>query len=141
MRLCTSEQRMQNRVPFEILPGHTLDIKTDGTGDFHTGSIELVSDLGSDSSLIGTEIFELQGNFVSVPSSGLFNRQELYISVDEQESTGIALYNPNDSPVTITLTLLNASRLQQSSLDIELGSNQQIARFVDEQELFKDYFN
>ena len=99
----------QTEVPINGIPTHTflylvegwktLEVETDGTGVLQSGVIEVISDLGPQSKLEGTEVFEVLGNFVSVNNAPALTRQQTYVSVTADENTGTALYNPHRNPV------------------------------------------
>lgn len=122
-------------------PWGVADLTTDGAGELTVGPVEVVSERGSQSQLEGTEVFESLGAFVSVSSSELVDTQQVFVSVNSKESTGLAIYNPNPEAVTLKLVLADGSGIIQATIDLNLDAKQQMARFVNEAELFKDYFD
>ena len=88
--------------PYVLLPWRTLEMETDGTGVLQSGVIEMVSDLGFRSRIEGTEVFEVLGSFVSVNNAPPRTRQQAYVSVTAEESTGIALILTRQSPLRST---------------------------------------
>lgn len=134
--------QMVDTIEFNLDPWGVLDISTDGTGDLQFGVVEVFVDSGEASTFSGTEIFSLLGNFVSVNNSPARKSQQIFVSVNSEESTGFAAYNP-DSQMTITLQLilLNDKGQEVARKNITLNPMQQLARFVEEAELFKDFFD
>jgi hypothetical protein len=53
----------------------------------------------------------------------------------------LSSYNPNPEAVILKMVLADGSGLIQATRDLNLDARQHIARFVNESELFKDYFN
>lgn len=120
----------------------SLDIETDGTGELFVGSAEVALSAGvSNSDLEGTEIFSLLGNLVSVPGVSDERSWQVYASMNSAEKTGIAFYNPdNDTAAVVELVLLDSNGVEKASVTLTLQPRQQIARFLDEAELFRTYF-
>ena len=128
-------------IDYSLEPWGTLDIETDGTGILQTGIIEVISDRGEGSKIEGTEIFEILGNSVSVNSTPSRASHQLYISRTSEENTGMAAYNPDkDNSVTLDLFLLDNQGVEKARKLLELEGGQQRASFVDEEELFRDFF-
>ena len=128
-------------VNYSLIPWSTMEIETDGNGPLKTGPIEVTSNRGDESGLVGTEVFDLMGHGVSVPHSPARPRHQAYVSQTADERTGVAVYNPDRSnSVTMDMYLLDANGAQQASNQMVLGPGQQIARFVDEAELFPAFF-
>ena len=133
--------QLTDTIDFMIASQGTFDIETDGTGTLQTGVVEVFVD-GETDSVEGTEIFSVLGNFVSVPSSRPDPAPRVYISVNLEESSGIAAYNPDGSnAVLVDMTLLDATGAEMAMGQLTLQPNEQLARFVDEPEgLFPDFF-
>ena len=113
-------------------------METDGTGVLQSGVIEVVSDLGSESKLEGTEVFEVLGNFVSVNNAPPETRQQTYVNVTTDENTGVALHNPHKTEsITVDLVLVDGE--EQARRQLTLGPLEQLVGFVDEEELFADF--
>ena len=81
-------------VPYFLASWATSEIMTDGTGQVTTGVIEVISERGFASAIEGTEIFNILGTSVSVNNSPPRSTQQVYISVTDEENTGVAIYNP-----------------------------------------------
>ena len=123
-------------VSYSLLPWSTTEVETDGTGDLQTGTIEVISGRGEESSLEGTEAFEILGNFVSVASSPRRSSQQLYVSVTETENTGVALLNPDQqNAVTLDAALLDSHNEEKAEKEIVLQGGQQLVAFVDQADL------
>ena len=129
-------------VPYNLGPWSTTDFQTDGTGPLQTGVIEVVSALGAESKVEGTEAFEVLGRFVSVGSSEPADSGRVYVSVDGSENTGVAIYNPDRGmAIQLTLVLRDSSGAQQATRDIELAPGAQLVQFVTEDGLFKTFLD
>lgn len=117
----------------------TLDIRTDGTGPLQVGIAEVFSLTGSDSDLEGTEIFSVDGSFVSVTGTKPRDSQQVYVTFNAEERAGVAIYNPSDDTTTLNMALLDNQGLAQTSKQLVLLPGEQKARFIDEQEFFQDF--
>ena len=128
-------------INYVLDPWSTLEIRTDGTGELKSGVVEVISDLGELSKLEGTEVFQLFGAFVSVPSSPSRNANQAYVSVTSEENTGIALFNPDQlSDVVVDLILLDEGGTERARQEVTIRPLQQLVRFLDEPALFADFF-
>ena len=135
-------------VPINGVPTHTyrysveawktIEVETDGTGAFQTGVIEVVSDLGPQSRVHGTEIFEFRGSFVSVDNAPPRIRQQAYVSVTAEENTGVALHNPHNT-ASVTVDLILVSGEEQARKQLTLGPLEQLVALIDEEALFRDF--
>lgn len=141
--------RMVESVNYELEPWGTIDIETDGTGALFTGVAEVFaadnsSPLDShlsDSDLEGTEVFSLLGNFVSVDSSKPQSSQQIYVSRNASEGTGLAIYNPGDEEAAVLdLVLLDDRGELKATKQISVLPRQHMALFVDEDTLFREFF-
>ncbi len=117
----------------------SLDIKTDGTGALQVGIVEVFSLTGSDSDLEGTEIFSVDGNFVSVVGTKPRSSQQVYVTFNAEERAGVAIYNPSDETTTLNMVLLGDDGAFRTSKQLVLQPGEQKARFIDEEEFFKEY--
>jgi len=117
----------------------SLDIRTDGTGALQVGIAEVVSLTGSDSDLEGTEIFSVDGNFVSVTGTKPRTSQQVYVTFNAEERAGVAIYNPSNDTTTLNMVLLDSEGTFQASKQLVLQPGEQKARFIDEEEFFKEY--
>lgn len=144
---------------YHIPPWGTMELETDGIWplpeiflpetaadgagpQLQTGPMEVVSDRGTDSQLKGTEIFELLGYSVSVANAPQYDYHRVYVSVTADENTGVGLYNPDLlNPIIMDLVLMDDEGDELAQADMTMDPGQQLARFVDEAELFQAYFN
>jgi len=118
-----------------------MEVETGGMGSLKSGSIEVISNQGEDSAIVGTESFQLLGHGVSVPHSPARYEHQVYVSQTVDERTGVAIYNPDRvNSATLDLYLLDAAGAQQASVQLALSPGQQIAQFMDEASLFQAYF-
>ena len=126
-------------IPYAIPANGTFEFETAGTGSFQSGVVEVRSDLGAMSDLLGTEIFELLGSQVSVPEGIFSPGHEIYVSVDDSENSGMAFYNPHPELfMRILITLRDSAGAFVDATFIELDPRQQILGFVTEPRFFKD---
>jgi hypothetical protein len=141
---------MVEAVDFELAPWGTLDFETDGTGTLTTGVVEVFSTDDSnspldshlsDSDLEGTEVFTILGGFVSVGSSKPQSSQQIYVSRNAGEGTGLAIYNPDeDDTTTLNLILLDNMGAVKATKQISVLPKQHMALFVDQDPLLTDFF-
>jgi hypothetical protein len=141
---------MVEAVEFELEPWGTLDFETDGTGTLTTGVVEVFSTDDSsspadshisDSNLEGTEVFTILGGFVSVGSSKPQSSQQIYVSRNAGEGTGLAIYNPGDEDTTtLDLILLDNLGAVKATKQITVLPRQHMALFVDQDPLFTQFF-
>jgi beta-glucanase (GH16 family) len=119
-----------------------FDLTTDGTGDdLLTGAVEVLVDEGESSALVGTEVFEVFGRAVSVQSAETRKTHQSYVSVNGSERAAVAVYNPDPvSPALMRVILLDSEGIEQDSTQLSLDPRTQIAVYVDEEELFRDFF-
>ena len=120
---------LQSSVAFAIPAGGVFDVSTAGTGSLAQGSIEVVSDLGADSQLEATEAFEVLNNFVSVPSATLAAIQQVFVSVNADENTGFAAYNPNSTTVDIDLCMIDSAGNERAETQLSMAPRERIDRF------------
>ncbi|MGW8180269.1 MAG: DNRLRE domain-containing protein, partial [bacterium] len=141
--------QMVEAVEFELDPWGTLDFETDGTGSLTTGVVEVYVDDSSsvqdshlsDSNLEGTEVFTILGGFVSVGSSEPQSSQQIYVSRNAGENTGLAIYNPDDEDTTtLNLILLDSKGVVKETKQISVLARQHMALFVDQDPLFTQFF-
>ena len=128
-------------VPYSLASWAISEIMTDGTGQVTTGVIEVISERGFASVIEGTEIFNNLGTSVSVNNSPPRSTQQVYISVSDEENTGVAIYNPDDNEsVVLDLILLDNEGQVTAQKQLILQSRQQLTAFADDQELFQEFF-
>jgi hypothetical protein len=127
---------------FFLEPWGVIDLSTDGTGDsLLSGAVEVLVDEGSGSDLVGTEVFEVLGHSVSVQSAEVRKTHQSYVSINEKERAAVALYNPNlEESVQMNIVLLDSEGGEKDSTQLLLEAREQIAVYVDEEELFQKYF-
>ena len=107
-----------------------------------SGVIEVISDTGQDSQLEGTEIFDLLGSFVSINDAPARLTQQAYVSVNTDENTGIAAYNPDsDASATLDLVLLDSVGIEKATQQLVLQPRQRLAIFIDDEMLFGEFFD
>ncbi len=131
-----------SEVEFDLEPWSTFELETDGTGAFQHGVVEVISESGDPSNLVGAEVFQLLGNFVSVPNAPPRTSHQVYISVNPEERTGVAIYNPSGSEASsLELILLNdAGQEVAGRREVELPPRGRISEFVDEESFFQAFF-
>jgi len=131
-----------DQFPFEIPAWGSYELETTGSGGLQTGVIEVYSDWDVQSLLEGTEIFDLLGSYVSVPSAPLNTRNQVYISVTGAEDSGVAISNPaNHDSVNLQLKLVDNLGNLKASKSITVAANTQYVGFVTEQKLFASFFS
>jgi predicted outer membrane repeat protein len=129
-------------VGFDLGPWSSLDVETDGSGQLTSGVIQVESERGASSSIEGTQVFQVLGSYVSVDASPVRRTHQVYVSMlPGSEKTGVALYNPHDSPVTLTAVLLNGKGARAKTKLIEIQPGEQLMGFIDEHPFFDDYFS
>ena len=125
-------------VDFGVPPWGTLDLQTDGAGSLAIGSCVVWSNLGLESGLEGTEVFQVLGNYVSVDAAPPRSVSQVYVSVDATEDTGVAMYNPEKTAVTLNAALVDADGAAAGSTEITLQAGEQRSQFVTE--MFATFF-
>jgi hypothetical protein len=98
---------------FLLGPGSTRIYQTEGFGSIHTGAATIISDSDIGVSGIYTINKVATGQFVTevgIQATSLMSHFAIPVQVtaDGAVTTGLALYNPNISDSTITLSLRNA---------------------------------
>ena len=143
---------LTEQVPFEIPRCGVLDIETDGTGPLESGALEIAFNLGEgDEPLAGVDAvvqFDILNHFVTVPSSVGMTAQKAPVSVNfeagtKTEDTGIAIYNSSGNIANLSISLLpsDGDNLTPPIAELLLQPRQQLARFVTEEALFREYFD
>ena len=126
-------------IPYEVPALGTFEFETAGSGTFQSGVVEIRSDLGDNSNLLGTEIFELLGSKVSVPEGIFSPGHQIYVSVDDTENSGMAFFNPHPELYSrILLVLADSDGGFVAAGTIELAPRQQRLGFVTEPGFFSD---
>lgn len=130
------------RIPYEIAPWSPWEWQSAGTGTLRSGVIEIRPDPDVRGNLEGTEVFQVLGHFVSVPQAHLRRSHQLYVSRTGEENTGVALYNPwSDTPLFVEMQLADAEGATVAVQQIRIEPRQQVLGFVDDNALFKSFFN
>ena len=107
----------------------------------HTGYAVVAPTSGTGNGLSVSETFGelVGGNFfqASVIASPLVTVTNVVINSNSVTgvNTGIAMVNPNNSSVTVTMTLGNQQGLTEDTRTLTIGTHQQISKFITE------YFN
>lgn len=128
-------------VDFDISPWGTFEFETDGIGDLVTGTVLVHSDLGEDSRLEGSLVFEILGSKVSVDSSPSQGTNQVYVNRRSGENAGIAIFNPDETDAaSLELHLSDSQGVIQASRFIELQPQERLVGFVDDDRLFGEFF-
>ncbi|UCF38883.1 MAG: cellulase family glycosylhydrolase, partial [Acidobacteriota bacterium] len=126
-------------LPFEVSPGGSVDLMTDGTGSPVVGTARVVTESSRADELAGTLVYELLGHFVSVSQSPVLRLLRLYVSVNEVENTGIALFNPDSTgSAKIGVKLVDEQGEEVAQRILVLPPMQHLSAFVDEEAFFKE---
>jgi hypothetical protein len=133
---------LTDAVAFTLAPWGTFEVETAGTGALLTGTIDVFCGRGSASAAEGTEVFDVLGHFVSVPSAPPRSTNQIYVSVSAQENTGVALYNPDkENTVSVNAILVDSSGIERATRLLGIEPGRQRLSFVHETDLFSDYFS
>ena len=128
-------------VAFDIPGLGVFELETDGTGDLLTGAVRILSDRGNSSRPRTTLVFDLLGAKLSAPAVDPTTRRDVFVSRNSSENAGIALHNPSDlDSVVVELVLLAQDPQEVARSQLALGPGRQLARFLDEAELFQAFF-
>ena len=135
-------------IPYSLPPWGTFDFLTAGVGPLLFGPVEVHSNRMAEPQgtavtgrTEGTLVFELLERFVSVGAAPLRGEHQVFISRNELETTGIAVYNPNpEASATIDGILLDEAGLEQATVVLELQPSEQVALFVENPRLFEQFF-
>lgn len=128
-------------VEYDLGPWSTFRLDTGGTGAFQHGVVEVIVESGDPSNLIGTEVLNLMGNFVSVPDAKPLPSVQAYVSREDEERAGIAIYNPSDSADSrVEFILLNKDGQEVARLEKVFLPRGRVSQFVDEKEFFESFF-
>lgn len=128
-------------VAFEVPSLGVLELETDGAGELVTGAVRISSSNGNASRLSAVEVFDLLGGRVSSPAPAPALRRDIFASRNARENTGLALHNPDDlATVDIELILLDGGGQELAQNQLTLLPGAQLARFLDEAELFQPFF-
>ena len=118
--------------------GH-LDLWSSGNGSLKVGPLTVVSELGEQSLLRGSLVYELLGHRVSVPAAKPTTEATVFVSKSAEENTGVALFNPSlEEAVNLEVVLRVADGSDITRIDLALEPGQHLARYLDEAPLFPD---
>lgn len=116
-----------------------LDLSSSGTGPFASGPLTVESELGEESQLRGSAVYELLGHRVSVPAAKPTGEATVFVSKSPDENTGVALFNPSpEDPVELELVLHTQDGNPVTQIDLTLEPGQHLARYLDEAPLFQE---
>ena len=109
-------------------------ISTDGSGAQAAGYSRIVPDSGM-TTPTGVAIFGFRNNNVlvsetGVPATPLVTAGRIYAEVNIPINTGIAIANPNSTPVTISFNFTDQNGNDFGQSNFTLAANAQIARFL-----------
>jgi hypothetical protein len=125
---------------FSLGPGATRILQTDNSGNAKAGAATITSDLAIGVSGLFT-IYDKSGNFqteVGVNNSDPLQNFALPVQVSGSTvNTGLALYNPQTTSSSITVTLTNVDGTVLGSTPITLAAGQHTGKYVGG-DLFKD---
>jgi hypothetical protein len=127
-------------VTFTIPARGTFQVESDGTGPLRVASAEV--ETTGPTAVSGVLVYEILGHLVSVGSQPPVASVRLYVAVDDGESTGVALFNPDSqNAARVRARLLNGLGALQSQRDLDpLGPRNQRSCFVTEECLFQGFF-
>lgn len=116
-----------------------LDLSSSGTGPFTAGPLTVESELGEESQLRGSAVYELLGHRVSVPAAKPTGEATVFVSKSSEENTGVALFNPSpEDPVELELVLHTEDGSPVTQIELTLEPGQHLARYLDEAPLFEE---
>ena len=123
---------------FVLPPQGSFEFSTGGTGSLAAGPAEVRLDTIQSRDLPVTLIYELLGSFVSVNQATLGGKHSAYVTNNDQETTAIALFNPNPADTAeYEATLLDNQGVQEGdTVEGSLPPGQQRAIFVTDPDLF-----
>lgn len=126
---------------FDLAPYGNYELETDGTGGLVTGTVQASIPFAAADDVSGVLIYELLGNFVSVDDSPSQRRIQLFVSLKEDEKTGVALMNPDATQsAALKVTLLSSGGESLATRTLTLPPLHQVTQFVNESSLFATYF-
>ncbi|RPJ87327.1 MAG: carboxypeptidase regulatory-like domain-containing protein [Acidobacteria bacterium] len=126
-----------NTATFQVnLPGYgSAFLQTDGTGDLAAGSARITASANIGVSAIFT-LYDEQGNFkteAGVGESATFDTLTLPVDTTGSFNTGVALFNPNSTPLNATMRFLDLNGDPVAPADtIQLPGYGHKARYVTE---------
>jgi glutaminyl-peptide cyclotransferase len=132
---------LQNFGSGDLSGSMTFLIETDGKGVLKSGVIEIRVETGESSDLKSNLIFDLMGHSISVIGRSPARMHRIYVSVSPAERTGIAIYNNSSrEDALLDLILVDSAGNPSASRELRLGPQEQLSRFIDEDDLFGGFF-
>jgi hypothetical protein len=123
--------------PFTIVDRGGMSIITDGSGA-QTAGYSAISPTTGSSTPTGVGIFGFRNasnilvSETGVPATPLLTQGRIYAEIAGTLDTGVAIANPNSSPVTINFSFIDATGASAGSGTITIPANTQIAQFLDQ---------
>jgi hypothetical protein len=117
-----------------LSPGATRILQTDGSGTLVSGAATVTSSVPVGASAVVT-VFDPEGNFLTeagVGDSPALLQFTFPVQVSRSLNTGIALYNPSTSAVTLSLRLLDRDGTVAGTTQLVLSPKNHTARFASE---------
>lgn len=96
---------------FQLAPGASVFLQTDGLGPLSAGAASITSTQPIGAAAVFT-VLDSQGHFqteAGVGDSVPQNQLTLPVDVTGSFNTGVAFFNPNSGPISVTMKLLNQS--------------------------------
>ncbi|MFQ5740612.1 MAG: hypothetical protein ACE5JX_16525 [Acidobacteriota bacterium] len=114
---------------YSLAPGGALRLVSDGAGPARAG-YAIVTSTSPFSAIAGNITYNLSGFEVSVPSSPMSQQFHVYVERSSTSDSGIAIANPSEQDLEITLELLDAGGAVQEETTLTLPARQQQALFI-----------
>jgi hypothetical protein len=115
-------------------------LATDGTGALSLGYAKILPDLGSTAPAGVVILGSRQNNTLvteaGVPASPLITTGRIYAEKTGGINTGIAIVNPNSSPVTIAFHFTDGTGADTGSNSMQIPANGALGRFLNENPFF-----
>jgi len=132
--------KLVSGVPYSIPAWGSFEVATDGTGPLQSGAVRVTSTRGPFSRLHASEAFQLLHHDISLEGSADARAQLVYVSRNQTENTAVAAYNPTVTSVRIQADLRDRMANIRASKQLQMSGHSQISLFVDDPNLFGDYF-
>ncbi|MFQ5738907.1 MAG: hypothetical protein ACE5JX_07815 [Acidobacteriota bacterium] len=129
--------QLESIIPYAIPAGGELRMVSDAIGEAKAGYATVVPDEGSPA-VSGSIVYNLNGFEVSVPSSPLASQFHLFVERTSLLNSGIAIANPGDKAIIVTLELLDERGQPLANTSVDLQSGEQLPRFITDEEIFND---
>lgn len=127
-------------LPVELPARGTAQVETDGLGPLQSGSAEV--SIPGPAAVSGVLVYEILGSLVSLTAIPPVASTRLFVTVTDEENTGVALLNPqSQGAVTIRARLLDQGGQSVAVRDLDpLSARHQRSCFVTEACLFEPFF-